>query len=97
MEMLSKIDQILKMSVLPILRKDGGDVRILGFEDGVLTLHVLGRCRSCPNVHVEVKELVESALDQNGFPNVSVELYIPIDPDLYELAQKILIKDIILE
>lgn len=40
--------ELLDARVRPALHADGGDIELVGIEDGVLTVHLVGACRSCP-------------------------------------------------
>jgi Fe-S cluster biogenesis protein NfuA len=45
--------------IRPALREDGGDVEVVGFEDGVVQLRLLGACSSCPISVMTVKHGIE--------------------------------------
>ncbi len=51
------IDQIK-----PVLRADGGDVELLGVDDGVVKVRLTGACGSCAMSHVTLKMGIERLL-----------------------------------
>lgn len=64
MEELSKqIEEILAEKIRPIIKKDGGDIRIdkIG-EDGTLVLVYMGRCSGCPAIEWMHSRLVQPAI-----------------------------------
>jgi Fe-S cluster biogenesis protein NfuA len=46
----------------PYLDSHGGDVRLLGVEDGVVRLELQGSCSGCPSSAVTLKLAVEEAI-----------------------------------
>jgi Fe-S cluster biogenesis protein NfuA len=46
----------------PYLDAHGGDVRLLGVEDGVVRLQLQGSCSGCPSSAVTLKHAVEDAI-----------------------------------
>ena len=46
-------------AIRPALREDGGDVEVVGFEDGVVQLRLLGACSACPISVMTVKHGIE--------------------------------------
>ncbi len=56
--------------VRPRLHKDGGDVELLGLEDGVVRLRMQGSCHGCPSSAVTLRELIETAI-YNAAPDVA--------------------------
>lgn len=49
-------------SIRPYLEADGGDVKILDIQDGVVTLELLGACGSCPMSTMTLKAGVEETI-----------------------------------
>jgi Fe-S cluster biogenesis protein NfuA len=61
-EMTKRIEESLD-SIRPYLRADGGDVKILSFnQDHVLKLEFVGNCGSCPMSTMTFKAGVEEAI-----------------------------------
>ena len=46
--MYEEIERVLDQHVRPLLRGHGGDMEVLGLEDGVLRFRLLGKCSGCP-------------------------------------------------
>jgi Fe-S cluster biogenesis protein NfuA len=57
----NRIAAILE-EVRPYLQRDGGDVEFLGFQDGIVRLHLQGACGTCPSSLVTLKMGIENAL-----------------------------------
>lgn len=50
--------------VRPILGSHGGDVRLLGVEEGVVRLRLEGNCHGCPSSTVTMKLAIERAIEE---------------------------------
>jgi len=50
--------------VRPYLGSHGGDVRLLGFEDGVVRLRLEGSCHGCPSSSITMKLAIEKAIGE---------------------------------
>lgn len=61
------IREVLAEKVLPALHQDGGDLELVGVEDGVVRVHLVGACRSCPASALTVSVGVERTL-REAFP-----------------------------
>lgn len=48
--------------VRPKLDAHGGDVELLGLQDGVVTLRMTGSCKTCPSSTLTLKSLIEEAI-----------------------------------
>ena len=48
----------------PALRSDGGDVELVGIEDGVVRVRLLGACGGCPMAMMTLVGFVEERLKQ---------------------------------
>ena len=48
--------------IRPALRADGGDVELVGVEDGVVTVRLMGACHGCPMATLTLKQGVERTL-----------------------------------
>ena len=46
-------------AIRPALREDGGDVELVGFDDGVVQLRLVGACSACPISTMTVKQGIE--------------------------------------
>jgi Fe-S cluster biogenesis protein NfuA len=45
-----QVVRVLADEVVPMLQMDGGSVEVLGVEDGVVRVRLLGSCAGCPGV-----------------------------------------------
>lgn len=59
--------ELLDTRIRPTVQEDGGDVKFVAFEDGVVKLKLQGACTSCPSSVVTLK---------NGIQNM-LQFYIP--------------------
>jgi Fe-S cluster biogenesis protein NfuA len=46
--LLSTVRRVVATEVLPLLQMDGGGVEVLGIDDGVVRVRLLGTCSGCP-------------------------------------------------
>lgn len=61
--MLDKVKAALD-SIRPALQADGGDVELVGVEDGVVTVRLTGACGGCPMAALTLKEGIEQRLKE---------------------------------
>ncbi|HEX8693237.1 MAG TPA: NifU family protein [Longimicrobium sp.] len=61
MSVVEKIEESLDV-IRPALREDGGDVELVGFDDGVVQLRLVGACSACPISTMTVKQGIERRL-----------------------------------
>ncbi|KPM03641.1 NFU1 iron-sulfur cluster scaffold-like protein, mitochondrial-like protein [Sarcoptes scabiei] len=66
-ETIEMILELLETRIRPTLQEDGGDVKFMGFENGIVKLKLQGACTSCPSSIVTLK---------NGIQNM-LQFYIP--------------------
>jgi len=59
--MKEKIEEALEQ-IRPALQADGGDVELVGFEDGVVSLKLKGACDGCPMATMTLKMGIERVL-----------------------------------
>ncbi|MDG5788894.1 NifU family protein [Bacillus shivajii] len=46
----------------PFLLRDGGDVELVGIDEGVVKVRLMGACGSCPSSTITLKAGIERAL-----------------------------------
>lgn len=46
----------------PFLLRDGGDCELVGVEDGIVKLRLLGACGTCPSSTITLKAGIERAM-----------------------------------
>ncbi|MCI8514649.1 MAG: NifU family protein [Lachnospiraceae bacterium] len=86
------LQKVLNERIRPALYEHGGDIRILGLEDGVLRFRLLGRCSGCPSAAVTAEELVGREI-REAFPEIrSVVLDIGVSEELIGAARDVLRK-----
>ncbi|HNW55952.1 MAG TPA: NifU family protein [bacterium] len=58
------LEKIIEKEVRPSLQMDGGDIRLVGFneESGVLQVELQGHCAHCPMMEYTLKEGIEAEL-----------------------------------
>ncbi len=67
-------------SVRPYLGSHGGDVSLLGVDDGVVRLQFQGSCKSCPSSSVTLELAVEDAV-RAAAPEISSIEVVPAEKD----------------
>jgi len=71
--------------VRPFLAQHGGDVELLGIEEGVVRLRLLGACHGCPSSSITLRQGVEEAI-QRAAPDVErIEAEGEPDPGLLQI------------
>ncbi|MFI3241913.1 MAG: NifU family protein [Alphaproteobacteria bacterium] len=61
---LENVESLIDARIRPALQRDGGDIDVIGFEDGVLRVSLQGNCHGCPYATITLKEGVEKILKQ---------------------------------
>ncbi|CCW67055.1 unnamed protein product [Phytomonas sp. Hart1] len=63
-EVLQCIKELLRGQVRPMVQRDGGDVKLLEFNEktGVVSLAMLGACRNCPSSQNTLKDGIERVM-----------------------------------
>ena len=59
--MEEEVEEVLE-SVRPMLIQDGGNVELVGIDDGVVKLRLVGSCTSCSSSIMTLKMGIEKAL-----------------------------------
>ena len=57
-----KIIKILDTKIRPAVARDGGDIKFLKFEEGVVKVQLQGSCSGCPSSTMTLKQGVENLL-----------------------------------
>ena len=68
-DLMKKILSLTDARIRPALNKDGGDIEIKNFEDGVVWVELKGKCVGCPYAMRTLKEGVEKIL-KNYIPQI---------------------------
>ncbi|MFT5233282.1 MAG: Fe-S cluster biogenesis protein NfuA [Candidatus Krumholzibacteriia bacterium] len=67
--MIERILRVLE-EVRPMLQADGGDVELIDFNDGVVTVRLQGACGSCPMSTMTLKAGIEAKMKE-AIPEVT--------------------------
>lgn len=90
MTTLNQIESILEKEIRPALRAHGGNIRIQRYQDGILTVKLLGQCSECPSA-METAESLVGAVVMQALPDVKqVILDDSVDQELLDFARKLL-------
>lgn len=80
------IKELLDTRIRPTVMEDGGDIRFVAFEDGIVKLALQGSCSGCPSSSVTLKSGIENMM-QFYIPEViAVEA---VDDEIAELQKKV--------
>lgn len=72
-----QVEEVLAERVRPVLRVDGGDLRLERVQDdGTVFVCFTGRCAGCPGVEYTLSSLVEATL-KDALPNIKKVLTVP--------------------
>jgi Fe-S cluster biogenesis protein NfuA len=66
--MLEKVEAVIDR-IRPALQADGGDVELVGIEDGVVKVKLTGACGSCPMSTLTLKMGIERVIREE-FPEI---------------------------
>lgn len=60
-EVVQCVKELLREQVRPMVQRDGGDIKLLGVDEatGVVSLAMLGACRTCPSSRHTLKDGIE--------------------------------------
>ncbi len=61
---LEKIEEVLA-SMRPYVVRDGGDIELVSYKGGVVSLRLLGACVSCPLSMLTLKMGIEERLKES--------------------------------
>jgi Fe-S cluster biogenesis protein NfuA/nitrite reductase/ring-hydroxylating ferredoxin subunit len=74
--------------VRPYLGSHGGDVKLLGVEDGVVLLRLEGSCQGCPSSTITMKLAIEKAIEEAAPEILRIEVEGVTDPsDLVKIGR----------
>ena len=68
--LMKKISGLVAARIRPALNRDGGDIELNKFEDGVLWVKLTGKCAGCPYAMRTLKDGVEKIL-KNYIPQIT--------------------------
>ena len=61
-ETVNKIIEVLDTKIRPAVARDGGDIKFLSFEKGVVKVQLQGSCSGCPSSLMTLKQGVQNLL-----------------------------------
>ena len=70
---LAQINAILDARVRPALQQDGGDLRVLSYENKTLKIFYQGACGSCPSAAMGTLNAIQNLLQSEFDPEIIVE------------------------
>ena len=59
---VGQITALLNARIRPAVKKDGGDIKFISFEDGIVLVEMQGSCKGCPYAMRTLKDGVERIL-----------------------------------
>lgn len=59
---VGQITALLNARIRPAVKKDGGDIKFVSFEDGIVLVEMQGACKGCPYAMRTLKDGVEKIL-----------------------------------
>lgn len=59
---VGQITSLLNARIRPAVQKDGGDIKFVDFNDGIVTVEMQGACKGCPYAMRTLKDGVERIL-----------------------------------
>lgn len=91
MDQRAEIEQVLDERVRPVLHRHNGNVEIVSFEDGVLSVRLLGMCTNCPSALATTEALVGGEVKAALSYVQSVMLVSGVSDGMLEMAREILL------
>ncbi len=61
-EIVNQINEVLDTKIRPAVAKDGGDIKFISFENGVVKVELKGSCSGCPSSIMTLKQGVQNLL-----------------------------------
>ena len=61
--MKEKVEEVLA-KIRPMLQRDGGDVELVGVDDGTVKVRLTGACGGCPMAGMTLKRGIEAKLKE---------------------------------
>lgn len=56
---MKELVQVVINKIRPMLQADGGDVELVGVDDGVVKVRLQGACKGCPMSQMTLKKGIE--------------------------------------
>jgi Fe-S cluster biogenesis protein NfuA len=89
-DLINSIEELLDDKVRPALALHDGNVEVVGLDDGVLRVKLLGSCRGCPTADLTMESLVDEEV-RAAFPQVkAVVVATGVSDDLLSQARALM-------
>lgn len=86
-----KVENFIKIKILPEISSHGGDIKIKSIKDKVVTITLLGNCSTCPLSQITFEDIVRQRLIEEFKDDIKdVRLYNEISDELWNFAKKCL-------
>ena len=59
--MKDRVERVIER-IRPAVQMDGGDIELVGIEDGIVKLRLVGACHGCPSSMMTLKAGIERAI-----------------------------------
>jgi Fe-S cluster biogenesis protein NfuA len=60
----NKVEKIIDEYIRPILKADGGDIKLIDINDDIVKVQLTGACGSCPMSQMTLRQGVERMLKE---------------------------------
>lgn len=71
--MFELIDEVIQ-EIRPFIHREGGDVELVDYEEGIVYVRLLGACSNCPSSYITLKSGIEQVLKERlGNDIIAVE------------------------
>ncbi len=67
------VEETLEREIKPVLKKDGGDIELVDFENNRVLVRLHGRCSTCAASQVTLKDYVQAKIQELVSPELEVE------------------------
>jgi Fe-S cluster biogenesis protein NfuA len=61
-KIIDQINNILNTKIRPAVARDGGDIKFVSFDDGIVKVELRGSCSGCPSSLMTLKQGVQNLL-----------------------------------
>ena len=89
-EVVSMIKELINTRIRPSVQEDGGDIKFIKFDKGVVHLQMQGSCVGCPSSEATLKHGIQNML-MHYIPEVlGVEAWDTVEPEVHEESKRVL-------
>lgn len=76
-QLLNKIEQAIQ-DIRPNIQMDGGDIELVSYKDGIVSVKLSGACVGCPLSYYTLKLGIEEQL-KNQIPEAEIHEVVAVD------------------